>query len=137
MGIEALALCFASGIRNVMNCCYLIDVRDWTRRGMLEPHAESTEVCYPRRDGSIGNGVIGLAWTKCSLGGSRAWFLCPQCEQKWLSKIGLADKWRTCSDGRQKRLQKESSNEKAQKEPHGGIQGESRRRRVERRQDVG
>ena len=61
---------------------YLIDVRDWTRRGMVEPHAQSTEVCYPRRDGSIGDGVIGLAWTQCSLGGSRAWFLCPQCERR-------------------------------------------------------
>jgi hypothetical protein len=57
--------------------------------------------------------------------------------QKWLSKIGLADKWRTCSDGRQKRPRKESRNEKAQKEPYGGIQGESGRGRVERRQNVG
>jgi hypothetical protein len=58
-------------------------------------------------------------------------------DKKWLSKIGLADKWRTCSDGRQKRPQKESSNEKAQKEPHGSIQGEGSGRCIERRQDVG
>jgi hypothetical protein len=61
---------------------YLIDVRDWNRRGMVEPHAESTVVCYPRSDGSIGDGVIDLAWTKCALGGYRAWFLCPQCARR-------------------------------------------------------
>jgi hypothetical protein len=57
--------------------------------------------------------------------------------QRWLSKIGLADKWRTCSDGCLRRPHKESRNEKAQKEPHGGIQGESRGCGAERRQDIG
>ena len=61
---------------------YLIDIRDWYRRGMIQPHAESTEVYYPRRDGRFDNGVVSLAWTNCTFGGCRAWFLCPQCGRR-------------------------------------------------------
>jgi VIT1/CCC1 family predicted Fe2+/Mn2+ transporter len=51
--------------------------------------------------------------------------------QKWLSKIGLADKWRTCSHGRSNCPERGAADEKAQKEPHSSIQGESRRCRIE------
>ena len=35
--------------------------------------------------------------------------------ERWPGKIGLADKWRTCSYGRVKRPQQESRNEKTSK----------------------
>ena len=49
---------------------------------MIQPHAETTEVTYPRRDGRVGNGVVSLVWTNCTFGGYRAWFLCPQCGRR-------------------------------------------------------
>lgn len=61
---------------------YVIDARDWSRRGMLTPNAEETEVTYPRRDRRIGYGVVGLAWTACNFGGWRVWFICPKCERR-------------------------------------------------------
>ena len=41
--------------------------------------------------------------------------------ERWPGKMGLADKWRTCSHGRMKRPQQESRNEKTQKESYGGV----------------
>ena len=41
--------------------------------------------------------------------------------KRWLGKMRLAFKWRTCSDGRGYRPTKEQCNEKAETEPHGGV----------------
>lgn len=61
---------------------YFIDARDWFRREMLPLHASETEVTYPRIDRKVGYGVIQLAWTPCHFGGSRVWFVCPQCDRR-------------------------------------------------------
>lgn len=61
---------------------FVLDARDWRRRGMLPLHAEDTEVTYPRRDSRMGFGIVRLAWTPCNFGGWRGWFICPKCERR-------------------------------------------------------
>ena len=61
---------------------YSIDSRDWCRRGMLKPHAETTEVYYRGKVRGFSDGVVGVAWTSCTFGGYRGWFVCPRCERR-------------------------------------------------------
>ena len=61
---------------------YLVDARDWMRRGMIPPLAESTPVIYQDSDKKMQDEVISLIWTPCNFGGWRVWFVCPKCNKK-------------------------------------------------------
>jgi len=61
---------------------YSIDARDWCRRGMLKPHADTTEVYYHGQVRGFSDAVVGLEWTRCTFGGYRGWFVCPRCERR-------------------------------------------------------
>jgi Zn ribbon nucleic-acid-binding protein len=47
-----------------------LDVRELKRDGFIDQGHEQLE------------GIAPLAWTSCTFGGSRPWFICPRCDQR-------------------------------------------------------
>jgi hypothetical protein len=61
---------------------FVVDARDWRRRGMLPLLAENTLIVYPNKAKKVRDETVDLIWTPCNFGGWRVWFVCPKCEKK-------------------------------------------------------